>query len=912
MRADWKRLLPVSILVLAAAAAFVFGPGEDLLFPSRASARRREAAEREASRAKNPYLEQRRGAPLRGRPRNRADGRATPRPAPTLPPLEIVSLDIPMGVVGTAYEFRLQVRGARGKARWFLAAGELPPGLELAEDGTIAGVPEDGGEWRFTVAVREGGGRRARRAMRMIVRVDSPGSAPGPVIVTEDLPPAVLGVWYQSPLSAEGGTPPYSWALVSGSLPGDIRLQPRRGVLLGLPRELGDFEVSFEVADRGGDSDTSNFTLRVAEGVFRIVTEALPPGTIGEPYSCALRAEGGVPPYSWRLLAGELPPRCALDGSRGIVAGTSSEEGEYRFTVRAQDSQGRQAERDFLLAIAGPEGPGGLYGGFKITTRELAPAVRGSLYAQSLTAEGGTPPYTWTVSVGNLPPGLYLASASGEIGGIPEEAGIFDLRILAADRRSLTAQADFRLTVGYEQVQLTGLYPGGSDEAEVRIGREYQFEVGVTGGSPPYTFSLVSGSLPEYLVLDPNAGIIFGTVSDAYAEASFFSFRVLVADSGGGEIAGDFQMKVLTGPTPTPTPRQTPEPVSPTPGTTPSPRRTSTPAGGVPTPKTTPSPAQGELEIAALSCAVSSRTVGLAWDNPHEPFREISVIRNSLHGPRGPLDGEEVYVGGGESYLDTGLEDGSAYHYAVVVYDLAGLPGPLGEETVVSAVPLPVSLNGENDPCADHVVDYAPLDPASAGDPEKCLGVPRGGGSWQGSRDVAPLHALRAGDPEGPPYGGSITLKFDNLIADGTGEDFSVFENVFYLYDGGEARRWMEPAVVSVSRNGIDWKRFPFNYFPTSDLSNPYNYNRGFAGVNPVYSNGGYPDPTDPSVSGGDQFDISELGLDWIQYIRIQSTGDLWLEDENGDLVRHTAEMDALSGTGASGFDLDAACAVIP
>ncbi|MFN2350612.1 MAG: hypothetical protein ABR497_01560, partial [Kiritimatiellia bacterium] len=126
------------------------------------------------------------------------------------------------------------------------------------------------------------------------------------------------------------------------------------------------------------------------------------------------------------------------------------------------------------------------------------------------------------------------------------------------------------------------------------------------------------------------------------------------------------------------------------------------------------------------------------------------------------------------------------------------------------------------------------------------------------------------------------------------------------------------PAVVSVSQDGLHWQQFPVRFSPRFDpatgelnLKHPYCYHTGFAGVNPVLSNGLDPDPTDPQVSGGDSFDIAELGLEWIRYVRIQSTGNRWLHDADGVLIHHTDDFGAASrGDSKAGFDLDAIAAV--
>lgn len=41
------------------------------------------------------------------------------------------------------------------------------------------------------------------------------------------------------------------------------------------------------------------------------------------------------------------------------------------------------------------------------TSSPLSPAIVGVAYSQRLTATGGIPPYTWSVSSGSFPPDLY-------------------------------------------------------------------------------------------------------------------------------------------------------------------------------------------------------------------------------------------------------------------------------------------------------------------------------------------------------------------------------------------------------------------------------------------------------------------------------------------------------------------------
>ena len=79
----------------------------------------------------------------------------------------------------------------------------------------------------------------------------------------------------------------------------------------------------------------------------------LPAGSCGHAVDVALGALNGTPPYSWSVTSGALPPGVAL-GSDGHVAGVPTEEGNYGFRARVQDSAAHSASRDFTLVV----GPG--------------------------------------------------------------------------------------------------------------------------------------------------------------------------------------------------------------------------------------------------------------------------------------------------------------------------------------------------------------------------------------------------------------------------------------------------------------------------------------------------------------------------------------------------------------------------
>jgi len=142
--------------------------------------------------------------------------------------------------------------------------------------------------------------------------------------------------------------------------------------------------------------------------------------------------------------------------------------------------------------------------------------------------------------------------------------------------------------------------------------------------------------------------------------------------------------------------------------------------------------------------------------------------------------------------------------------------------------------------------------------PDVVLGPPKGAGALAGSLDVVTLG-----------NGGSITLGFEpSAIVDGPGADFIVFENAFYA-SGNPDRPFAELASVEVSDDGVT-----FQGFPCTASSAPYGACAGWHAVfaNP---NTNQIDPSDPTVAGGDAFDLADLDVSQARYVRITDRVDL-------------------------------------
>jgi hypothetical protein len=97
------------------------------------------------------------------------------------------------------------------------------------------------------------------------------------------------------------------------------------------------------------------------------------------------------------------------------------------------------------ISISGPE-PVTL----RITTQGLPSGTVNQAYSATLSASGGTSPYTWTVT--GLPSGLSLNSSTGLISGTPTSAGTSAVTATVTDSASETASREYQLTVNPEPV----------------------------------------------------------------------------------------------------------------------------------------------------------------------------------------------------------------------------------------------------------------------------------------------------------------------------------------------------------------------------------------------------------------------------------------------------------------------------
>jgi hypothetical protein len=438
-------------------------------------------------------------------------------------PLRITTTTLPTGTTGQPYSAQLMASDGAPPYSWSLDAGSmLPPGLVVDAAGAISGTPTTSGQYTFNIIVVDTSVPQQSASAALSVIIQTVGATL--TINTASLPNATVGIAYSQQLAATGGTAPYVWSVTGGGLPPGLSLSTG-GLLDGSPTTAGTFNFTVQVADASNPQQVAqrSFTLTVnaPAGALNITTAALPAATAGTLYSQQLSAAGGIPPYAWAVIGGALPAGISLS-TGGLLSGTPTVAGSYSFTIQVTDSgmPAQVASRQYTFTVLSNPSSG-----VALLTTALPQATAGIMYTAQLTAAGGTTPYTFSVSAGSLPPGLTLNASDGRISGTPTASGAFGFNIRVEDASSSPQGAERAYSInvnpGAGQLIITThqLPPG-------RVNMPYSAVLGAANGTAPYTWSLVSGTLPAGLALATS-----GTISGTPTVAGSATFTVEVQDS---------------------------------------------------------------------------------------------------------------------------------------------------------------------------------------------------------------------------------------------------------------------------------------------------------------------------------------------------------------------------------------------
>ena len=401
--------------------------------------------------------------------------------------VQITTTSLPAGTTGSAYSATLSASGGDGTNTWDVSG--LPSGLSLTDD-TISGTPDSAGTSTVTVSVLSGDGSSDSVDLELVVGA--------PVFVTtSSLDDGSTSAAYSATLAASGGTTPYTWSIVTGSLPAGLTLSG--DTISGTPTTAGTSTFTVQVTDSIGRTDTAELSITTTQSLTSTASgEILGGGTVSGTFE-ATHAEDGVVQtigerdsggrrqnrYDWMDHTWIVPVAPGtntltivarwndagdsdtgarfewFDGSTwnpiGTVDSSSNSElsaiigvpsvAEIRVRVRDNDqTPGNRSNDSVAVDFIGITGDGETPPPTIVTTG-FPDATRNAEYTASVEVSGGTAPLAWSITSGSLPNGLSLDTTTGLISGSATSLGTSSFTIGVSDGDGRTDSASFSITV---------------------------------------------------------------------------------------------------------------------------------------------------------------------------------------------------------------------------------------------------------------------------------------------------------------------------------------------------------------------------------------------------------------------------------------------------------------------------------
>lgn len=528
-------------------------------------------------------------------------GSTTPTPAPpVLAQLTITTASIlPPTLQAHSYSTTLAAANGQGALHWSIA--RIAPttlfvdGLTMDPNtGTLSGTPTFAGTAGFIATVTDSASPARSASANFNVTAYSVLASANPqtATVTEFQTPFIVRA------GITGGFPPVAFSVSSGTMPPGLKFDSS-GQLTGAAYAQGTYQFTLTAHDSFSPPETATqpFTIQVNAPALSVASTIPARLSVNRPFSGKVLAIGGVPPYFFsQPFTGISPPGLSFDTTTGILSGTPTTATSFGGSVNVTDSSSPpQRGFAFLNFSIGPPlgrndtpatatliGNGSYSGSISpyIDPPNGAPFAGDSDYYKLISLGGVTVHVETTAKRGNpnnpldtvieivdgngirlnscRQPGDTSTSFAGscindDISASPHvQDSALDFKVPVATNLSsafyvhvFDFRGDARPDMTYF-LQVTGtvaaMVINPTPLPAAARGLSYSQQLFSTNGSGAVSWSIVGGSLPPGLTLNPT-----GLFSGPASTDGTYSFTVQAADSATPPQTATLQEQIQVG-----------------------------------------------------------------------------------------------------------------------------------------------------------------------------------------------------------------------------------------------------------------------------------------------------------------------------------------------------------------------------
>jgi len=319
-----------------------------------------------------------------------------------------------------------------GAATSVAVASAASHGTATASGTSITYTPTAGysGADSFTYTATNGSGTSSAATITITI------NAPTLTLSPSTLPSGTVGMSYSQSATASGGTAPYTYAITSGSLPPGLSLSAS-GALSGTPTTSGSFNFTVTATDTYGASGARAYagTINGNPPVASAVSATVAANSSANPIT--LNLSGGAA-TSVAVASAASHGTATASGTSITYTPTAGYSGADSFTYTATNGSGTSVSATANLTVSAPT--------LVLTPASLGAGTTSNPYSATLSASGGTAPYTYSVT-GSLPAGMSLNSSSGLLSGTPTASGSTNLTITVNDANGATGSQAYTFTI---------------------------------------------------------------------------------------------------------------------------------------------------------------------------------------------------------------------------------------------------------------------------------------------------------------------------------------------------------------------------------------------------------------------------------------------------------------------------------